>query len=338
MSISVIIPNYNHARYIAVALVAVLRQTRPADEVIVIDDASSDDSIAVIERAIAGAGRVRLMRQQQNAGVLAAMNLGIKISTGRHIAFLAADDEVLPAFLERSTGALVAAPGAAFSSASVHIVDPHGRRLGTRPVMRPRSTPGFVSPAQSRALLAVGDNFYLGPATLYRREQLLELGGFDPSLGSAADGMLQRRMAIRWGSVFLSEVLARWRIHGDNYSQVSATEPATLDQLVARCRAVIEAEPAGLFPPAYADLFERRLRFGAARLLALRLATEPGLVDRMAACAGAGPMATRALRTLARTGRLAPHLAMAALTMAMRPFALSRLAADVLLRPIQETR
>src|SRR5258707_12471256 len=69
-TLSVVLPNYNHARFIGRALAALLGQERAADEIIVIDDGSTDDSVAVIERIAAAAPTIRLLRSPSNAALI----------------------------------------------------------------------------------------------------------------------------------------------------------------------------------------------------------------------------------------------------------------------------
>jgi glycosyltransferase involved in cell wall biosynthesis len=92
MRISVIIPAYNAAAYIERALRSVLNQTRPADEIIVVDDGSSDNTADILKKYQNQIISIR----QPNAGVSAARNTGIRAATGDWIAFLDADDEWLP--------------------------------------------------------------------------------------------------------------------------------------------------------------------------------------------------------------------------------------------------
>jgi glycosyltransferase involved in cell wall biosynthesis len=92
MVISVIIPAYNAAPYLERAIHSVLVQTRPADEIIIVDDGSTDNTIEIAGRFDA---KVKLICQA-NAGVSAARNAGIRAAKGDWIAFLDADDEWLP--------------------------------------------------------------------------------------------------------------------------------------------------------------------------------------------------------------------------------------------------
>lgn len=112
--ISVVIPACNAEKYIARAVESVLRQTRPADEIIIVDDGSTDNTADVVR----GFGdRVRLI-QQPNAGVSAARNAGIRAARGNWIALLDADDEWLPEFVQKQQGIILRNPSAAWGAAN----------------------------------------------------------------------------------------------------------------------------------------------------------------------------------------------------------------------------
>lgn len=97
MRISVVIPAYNAEPYIACAIESCLQQTEPPDEIVVVDDASSDHTAEIAERF----GRlVRVIRLSKNGGLSIARNQGVEASTGDWIAFLDADDWYLPHKLE----------------------------------------------------------------------------------------------------------------------------------------------------------------------------------------------------------------------------------------------
>ncbi len=99
ITVSVVIPAYNAGKYIGRAIDSVLAQTRPADEIIVVDDGSTDNTAEVAH----GYGdKVRFIRQE-NAGASVARNTGIEAATGEWIAFLDADDEWLPQKLKLQT-------------------------------------------------------------------------------------------------------------------------------------------------------------------------------------------------------------------------------------------
>ncbi|HUO67213.1 MAG TPA: glycosyltransferase family A protein, partial [Gammaproteobacteria bacterium] len=88
-TVSCVVPAYNAERYVARALESVLEQSRPPDEIIVVDDGSTDGTAAVLESY---GSRLRVVHQE-NSGPAAARNRGIRMATGEIICFQDADDE-----------------------------------------------------------------------------------------------------------------------------------------------------------------------------------------------------------------------------------------------------
>src|SRR5438309_10234328 len=105
-TVSVVIPTYNHARFLTRAVDSVLAQTLSPAEVIVVDDGSTDETHAVLARF---GGRVRAIRQE-NGGVAAARNNGVRMSTGHLLAFIDADDIWLPDKLRCQVERFIAEP------------------------------------------------------------------------------------------------------------------------------------------------------------------------------------------------------------------------------------
>jgi hypothetical protein len=96
---SVVIPLYNKGKYIERALSSVLSQTHAPSDIIVVDDGSTDDGPERVERIALSNPNITLIRQE-NRGPGAARNAGLAIAKGKYVAFLDADDEWLPSFLE----------------------------------------------------------------------------------------------------------------------------------------------------------------------------------------------------------------------------------------------
>ncbi|MCC7208320.1 MAG: glycosyltransferase [Anaerolineae bacterium] len=104
--ISVVITNYNYGRFIADAIDSVLAQTMPVDEIIVVDDASTDDSLHVLER-YASQVKAKLIRHPHNRGNPGATrNTGIAAATGAYIICLDADDMLEPTYVETCFNAI----------------------------------------------------------------------------------------------------------------------------------------------------------------------------------------------------------------------------------------
>jgi glycosyltransferase involved in cell wall biosynthesis len=107
VKISVIIPTYNYGRFIAEAVESVRAQTFTNTEIIVVDDESTDDTLAVLERI--KDPRLKVVKLKRS-GVGAAQNTGMRMATGKYIAFLDADDRWLPTKLERQLEVMESEP------------------------------------------------------------------------------------------------------------------------------------------------------------------------------------------------------------------------------------
>ena len=201
LSVSVVIPVYNGERFAAEAIDSVLGQTRAPDEVLVVDDGSTDGTPEVLRRFDR---RVTLIRQQ-NAGAAAARNRGIEAAKGALIAFQDADDLWVPHKLEHQIAAFTADPALDVCAALVeHFWEPGlaQREAAYRQVDHPMTKP------------QVG---WILQTMVVRRDAFRRVGLLDESLMTCEDVdwcLRGREAGLREHVV--PEVLVRRRIHGDN--------------------------------------------------------------------------------------------------------------------------
>jgi glycosyltransferase involved in cell wall biosynthesis len=142
-TLSVIVPNFNHAGFVSQALAAILGQSRVPDEIIVLDDASTDNSVEVIQGFIRKDPRIRLVQNPINKGVIATVNAGFEMASGTYVHSAAADDLVLPGFYEESMALLTRHPQAGFCSTLSHLINENGSLVGLFPSAIVSHTPGY---------------------------------------------------------------------------------------------------------------------------------------------------------------------------------------------------
>src|SRR5262245_59393193 len=136
-AVSIVVATYNQARFVGEAIASVCAQTYADWELLVVDDGSTDDTRAVVERFVEDS-RIRYL-PGMHAERAAARNRGISATGGALIAFLDADDAWRPDKLARQVAALVDAPEAGACYAVSRFVDASGRPLAERKPARPPS-------------------------------------------------------------------------------------------------------------------------------------------------------------------------------------------------------
>jgi glycosyltransferase involved in cell wall biosynthesis len=264
-TLSVVLPNYNHAKLIGRALAALLAQKRTADEIIVIDDGSTDDSVPVIERVAAKAPAIRILRNENNIGVIATLQRGLEAARGNYVYFAASDDWIFPDFFALALRRLEADPSVGLFCGEAMLVDGTSNRLfAVRPAVRPRMSAGPIYAEGVNKLLRSTDNWILTGSTVFRREYVTWAGGFDARLGSFADGFIARKIALRYGFYFEPKIVATWVVFPDSVSRKTARDLQRSKYILDAVPKLIAADSG--FPSWYADAFRDRWRFATCRL------------------------------------------------------------------------
>jgi glycosyltransferase involved in cell wall biosynthesis len=207
--ITVVIPTYNHARYLGEAIDSVLAQTATPAEIIVVDDGSTDRP----EEVVALYPSVRLI-PQDNRGLAAARNTGWRAGSSPYVTFLDADDRLRPNALEVGLAQLERHPSAAFNYAAyAYFYWPSGRIV-----------PVPFSPVPEDAFAAILRVNPIGMhgAVLYRRTCLEAVGGFAEELAASEDYELYLRLATRFPVACCPEWVADYRQHDRNMSRDQA--------------------------------------------------------------------------------------------------------------------
>lgn len=207
MHISVIIPTYNRAHTLARALDSVLAQTRPADEIIVIDDGSTDDTHALMEQQYP----LVTYLYQDNAGVSAARNLGIKHALGDWIALLDSDDEWLPKKLAKQSTALKDDNNYQLCHCD-EIWIRNGKRVNS---MKKHSKSGGWIFDKCLPLCAISPS-----ATMIHKDLFVQVGLFDESLPACEDYDLWLKVCSQQPVLYVDELLLnKYGGHDDQLSQ-----------------------------------------------------------------------------------------------------------------------
>ena len=263
---SVIIPTWNRRDLVARAIDSVLAQSRPVEEIIVVDDGSSDGTGEFLAQRY---GERIVLLAQANAGVSAARNRGLAVARGGYLGLLDSDDVWLPEKTARQVGFLEANPGIGLVLCDVFRVDVHGETIDVfeRRVQIPEDGPALQWVLRDPALAPL--------SAMMRREVYEDVGGFDETLRTAEDLDFHLRVAARWSIGVVAEPLARALRGHDGLSALASTEDdyiAVMERAAERAQgAVPEDARRQALAAAYVRNAEGcvwRGRYGEARALA----------------------------------------------------------------------
>jgi glycosyltransferase involved in cell wall biosynthesis len=277
-TVSIVLPNYNHARELVVSLAAIAGQTRPADEIVIVDDGSTDNSLEVIAAFAARCPNLVLVKHQQRQGVIAAVNRGVREASGDYIILASADECIMPDCCETFTKAMACFPQArlAVSKFTEWFPQTGELRLGQDDEcdlwFLGGDAPEWVSPPRFHELSAKAHIRLSVNSAMFERELLLQLGPFDPALRWHSDWFAIYAAAFRHGFCAIPRTLSWFRMAEDSYSVKGARN-------VADQEGVIEALYAKLDKHEFTDVRRALMRSPSAMVPFMRTML-PMLVKR----------------------------------------------------------
>jgi len=213
MSTSVVIPAYQHGRFIDEALASVIDQ---ASEIIVVDDGSTDDTADRVSK-----WPVRYVRQPNQGTPGGTRNVGLRLCTQPYIAFLDADDISHPQRLRLQAQFLDEHPEVGLVVTNFVNFSAEGEDRShwqTCPTLSLRHEPSFSMDGAAASLLLLRENFALPSSMMIRREVLTRVPGFTTEVTIGEDVHFAYLVSKRWDVGFLNLVGAKRRVHGSNIS------------------------------------------------------------------------------------------------------------------------
>ena len=206
--VSVLMSVRNGVPYVGDAIASIRNQTFRDYEFIIVNNASTDGTVAVLEQEAAADPRIRVFHNHTNLGHSGALNRGLRECQGQWIARMDADDIALPQRFERQLAFLETEAGVLVTSCLAHYIDEHGNKIG-KTAHDLISREAFVR--YQRENLAIG---ILHPGAMLDRALLCRIGGYRSAYDPANDIDLWGRM-VDAGAVILvqSEYLMNYRVH-----------------------------------------------------------------------------------------------------------------------------
>lgn len=244
--ISVVVPNYNHQKLLPRCLEALLNQEDPPDEILAIDDASTDESLDVMKTFAARSPRLRVIRNERNLGVVATMNRGLELASHPHIGFFASDDEVLPGLFTKSrpmverhrdAGLVTGLVEWRCETTGMKWYDGHQMPAERR----------FWTPDEMVRLGRQGRLATPGQPAIFNREALRAAGGWRPELRWFTDCFATWVVGFRQGVGFVPEVLSVFNLYQTSFYN-AAKEAERRDVMGLFLRTMESQDYADVFP------------------------------------------------------------------------------------------
>jgi len=301
-SVSVIMPTYNAGVRIGVAIGSVLTQTHGEVELIVIDDGSTDDTVAIAR----GFGDRVTILQQENAGPNAARNTGLRHASGDVVALCDSDDVLLPNYLAEALAVLAAAPARTWVTCASELMTDDG--------LKPYGYSPFGEVPADRQREAILQGNIVSIFSVFPRAMATEIGPFNEQLKRAEDWEYWARAILSgWRVAFQPTIASYYRQQGQSQSSDAGAMLDAEDAMIA----VLAEQFAGTFTTREEHLLAVRARLGSA--------TRQRLRARDAWRAGNFADSARQLREAAQEFPLYPGVRSKALTAGLLAPVLERL-------------
>ena len=231
--ISVCIPTYNYGRFVGAAIESVLVQSRTDFEVIVSDNASTDQTRAVVEALACRDRRIRYLCNDRNLGMVANWNRCLELASGEYVKFLCADDLLEPDALGRLGRLLDEHPQAVLAAGARRVVAEGGGQGRVLAYARQTIvTPGWIT---IRRCIARGNLIGEPSAVLFRRAAVT--GGFDANYPQVSDFEMWLRLLGRGEFAFTPEIVCVFRHHAEQETKKNLRANLAFADEFRLCRA-----------------------------------------------------------------------------------------------------
>lgn len=264
-TIAVVVPNRNDSAYLKACLDSVLQQAVRPDEIIFVDDQSSDNSLDMARVILNDIPGSRVIANLSCLGTMGALNEGLKYVSSDYVLFLASNDYLIDGIFERAKCSIATAGSPGVWSAMVWAADENGRHKYVYPSALIALKDTFFSQAECVRLSVTLGNWFNGTTLLFHRESLQKIGGFDEDYRGLADLLAALTVASLKGAVFCPEPFGVIRMHSGGYLWRTLTDLDGLEAILAKIDKEGPKLSQGLFSRKFRDRTKHRFRFAAIR-------------------------------------------------------------------------
>ena len=288
-TLSVILTNYNHAHFLPRALNAIVHQSQLPHELILVDDTSSDNSVAIMRDYASRYPFIKVHANERNMGVTPASNVGMGLASGDFVQRCAADDYMLPGCIETLMAMADRWPQAGIVCGPLTYIDESEdddwaeipkARSGVR-TLKMDWPAGFHSPEEYAKQLETGTMLAmasLSPSTLYRTNLVRQYGGWPADLGMHEVSFILRACGLTGGVAYTETPVYMWIERAGGLTADEENDRTRLETFVRRQALRMRQPP---FDTLFSDAFRKRWDAETEALFAPKPAARLSLRQRL---------------------------------------------------------
>jgi glycosyltransferase involved in cell wall biosynthesis len=264
IKVGVVIPNKNDGKFLPVCINSILKQSSLPDEIIYVDDNSSDNSLEIANNLLASFKNKTIISNKKSVGAMAVLNQGIRISSCDYLIFPASNDALADGIIENfrlDIKKLAKQPG--IWSGLVDFINEDGKlfRPYYSPLLSFQST--FISPEKCINYSNNIGSWFTGTTAIYHRETLIKVGMFQLKFGGLADLFAAFQLASLKGAIFCPKKYGFQRLHGEGYLFKTLNDLSKIDPIISSIVAHGKKKCPKLFTDAFIKKVISRIRFSS---------------------------------------------------------------------------
>lgn len=262
--VTIVMPHFNDGERLPCAIESILSQTFTNFELLIIDDASTDESIDILHEYLKQDKRIRVIFNAANKGSIPRFHEGAFLAKSPYIHDMGADDIRYPTFLEEGLNLLQNNPDLGACFTQFHWGDEKNKHLEKCGI---DNTTLYLEPNDAVQRILEDQLKLSAVSAIYRRDLARQYGSYDPSLTYMADWYLMHQIIFNHPTVVIPKPLCFFRVHDNNYSNVArhnkkcklATYKRLLQKLECERELRKKFRKSALLMPIFADLFWQML-------------------------------------------------------------------------------
>ncbi|MBF0487424.1 MAG: glycosyltransferase [Nitrospirae bacterium] len=262
LTLSVLMPNYNCAMYISEAIESILNQSCPPDEFIICDDASTDNSVEIIEAYAQRHPVIKFIRNETNLGALDTFNKMVDIAAGDYVYGAPSDNYILPGFFEKAMRLLAKHPDSGLLAAFAYAINVKGRRIEIQYSPGMTTKTGFITPEEMLAIMTqAGCGMLNGNTFIFKKRHLIECGGLSKELQYYNDVLLGFVMIAKHGVCFIPEPFVCVRYRSESLSAKYQLNSELMKEEAAKMMGILRRTYPDIIPAAVLDAYEKNVYY-----------------------------------------------------------------------------